>query len=74
LALVEHFRLPLIPGIFVQFKEREKKEMGDYPLLAGGRSPISQRFRKRLPIAGDSIAGTLIAAIAAASESTATTL
>ena len=73
LLFVEDIVLSLIPGALGELEEGEEKEMRNDPLLAGRRFPILKDIRERLAELGDSIAGTLIAAIAALSEFTAIT-
>src|SRR5213594_3051479 len=59
----------LVPSVLRQLEERKEKVVRHDPLFATGRTPICRRDMAD-PRAWDSIAGTLIEAMAAAREST----
>lgn len=73
LRVIEHPRLMLIPCLLVQFEEAEKKIVAitRSSWLAAVQSV--RTLARAVPSAGDWVAGTLMAAIAAMSDSTATT-
>ena len=73
LCLIEDLGSVLVPSILGQLEVREQKVMRDYSLFSARGAQSRVAFDSASPSIGDSIAGTLIAAIATERESTPTT-